>query len=165
MPARVPAFAGGKPIFDQFLTFGEPVIGEDEISEVVATLRSKWIGLGNKTSQFENRFGRFVQSKEMIALNSCTSALFIALKMLDLPQGSEVLVPSMTFCATANAVELCGYRPVFMDCNSKTFCVGTREIEERFNSKTRAVIVVHFGGYPPMAPWDSEGPLWDPEGP
>ncbi len=148
MPARVPAFAGGKPIFKKFLTFGEPVIGEDEINEVVSTLRSKWIGLGKKTYQFENEFSAFVQCEEMIALNSCTSALFIALKMLGLPKGSEVLVPSMTFCAAANAVELCGYHPVFMDCEQQTYCVGVREIQERVSAKTRAVIVVHFGGYP-----------------
>ncbi|MFQ5443919.1 MAG: DegT/DnrJ/EryC1/StrS family aminotransferase, partial [Nitrospinales bacterium] len=114
---RTPALAGGKPVFDKFLTFGAPQIEEEEINEMVKTLRSKWIGLGTKTAKFEKEFSAFVECEEMIALNSCTAGLHIALKLLDLPIGSEVLVPSMTFCSTANVVELCNYRPVFMDCD------------------------------------------------
>jgi dTDP-4-amino-4,6-dideoxygalactose transaminase len=145
---RIPAYAGGKPIFDDLLMFGEPFIGEEEIEEMVNTLRSKWLGLGRKTQQFEKAFSAFVKCEEMIALNSCTAGLHIALKLLDLPPGSEALVPSMTFCSTANVVELCNYRPVFMDCDPITRCVGVKEIEARLSPSTRVVIVVHFAGYP-----------------
>lgn len=145
---RIPAVAGGRPVFDEFLTFGVPQIEEEEIDEMVKTLRSKWIGLGGKTAQFEREFSAYVQCDEMIALNSCTAGLHIALKLLNLPAGSEVLVPSMTFCSTANVAELCDYRVTFMDCDPKTRCVGVKEIEARLSASTRAVIVVHFAGYP-----------------
>ena len=145
---RIPACAGGESFFDKLLVFGEPLIQEDEIKEMMDTLRSRWIGLGDKTIQFEEAFGAFTRSEGMIALSSCTAGLHIALQLFDLPRGSEILVPSMTFCSAVNMVELSNYRPVFADCDPTTRCMGAREIESRLTPSIRAVMIVHFAGHP-----------------
>src|SRR3989344_299199 len=98
-----------------FLVFGSPLIERPEIDEVVATLESGWIGTGPKTHKFEEEFKKYVGTEHAVALNSCTAALHLSLKVLGVGLGDEVIVPAMTFAATANTVIHCGATPVFAD--------------------------------------------------
>src|SRR5215471_21762019 len=97
----VPAVHGGSMTRESFLPFGAPVIGEEEIEEVVATLRSGWIGTGPKCWRFENQIAEYVGVEHVITVSSCTAALHLALLAAGIGPGDEVLVPALTFAATA----------------------------------------------------------------
>jgi len=133
---------------DDFLVFGSPLIEEPEIAEVVACLRSGWIGSGPRVALFEERFREYKQAEHALALNSCTAALHLSLAALAVGPGSEVLVPSMTFVATANAVVHTGARPVLVDCERDTQNIDPEQIEAAITPRTRAIVVVHFAGRP-----------------
>jgi dTDP-4-amino-4,6-dideoxygalactose transaminase len=133
---------------DDFLVFGSPLIEEPEIAEVVACLRSGWIGSGPRVALFEERFREYKQAEHALALNSCTAALHLSLAALAVGPGSEVLVPSMTFVATANAVVHAGARPVLVDCERDTQNIDPAQIEAAITPRTRAIVVVHFAGRP-----------------
>jgi len=100
---------------DNFLIFGSPVIGEEEIAEVVDSLRSGWIGTGPKVHRFEQRLAEYVDVPQCRCVSSCTAALILSLQVLGIGPGDEVLVPAMTFVASANAVEHAGATPVLVD--------------------------------------------------
>lgn len=138
----------GRPPRDEYLVFGSPQIGEEEIEEVLATLRSAWIGTGPRVARFEADFGTYVGAGHAVALNSCTAGLHLAMKALRLRPGDEVIVPAMTFAATANAVVHAGARPVLADVDRETMCLTPEAIEERITPRTRAVVPVHFAGRP-----------------
>ena len=133
---------------DSYLVFGSPQLLEDEIDEVVATLRSAWIGTGPRVARFEQGFGAYVGADHAVAVSSCTAALHLSMIALDLAPGDEVIVPAMTFAATANAVVHAGGRPVLADVDRETMCLTPEEIEGRLTERTRAVIPVHFAGRP-----------------
>src|SRR5947209_19378856 len=101
---------------DEFLIFGRPVIDEPEIAEVVASLRSGWVGTGPKVERFERMLEEYIGVEHVRCLSSCTAGLILSLRALGVGPGDEVLVPTMTFVATANAVEQVGARPVLVDC-------------------------------------------------
>src|SRR6516164_2194199 len=105
---------------DSFLVFGSPVIGEDEIAEVVDSLRSGWVGTGPKVHKFEAMVADYVGSPQCRCVSSCTAALTLAMQALGVGAGDEVLVPAMTFVASANAVEHAGATPVLVDAESET---------------------------------------------
>ena len=109
---------------DDFLIFGSPFIEQPEIDEVVDTLKSGWLGTGPKVAQFELLFKEYTGSKYALALNSCTAALHLSLLTLNLKSDDEVIVPTMTFSATANAVIHSGANPVFVDCEKRTSNIG-----------------------------------------
>src|SRR6185369_10361815 len=98
-----------------FLPYALPLIGEDEIAEVVDTLRSGWLSTGPKVKRFEQDFASYAGAAHAIAVSSCTAALHIALTAIGVKPGDEVIVPTMTFCATANVVAHLGARPVLVD--------------------------------------------------
>ena len=131
-----------------YLVFGSPALGEEEIAEVVATLRSGWIGTGPRVQRFERAFAEYVDSSHAIAVSSCTAALHLALLALGVGPGDEVIVPAMTFAATANVVVHVGARPVFADVDRTTLCLDPEEATRRVTTRTRAIIPVHFGGRP-----------------
>jgi len=131
-----------------FLVFGSPLIEEAEINEVVQSMRSGWIGTGPKVHQFETMFSRYKGVKHALALNSCTAALHLSLNVIGIQSGDEVIVPTMTFAATANAVIHSGGIPVLADCEKDSMNIDPAELEKKINSKTKAVIVVHFAGRP-----------------
>lgn len=133
---------------DAFLPFGEPSITEEEIDEVVATLRSRWIGTGAKTQRFESDFARYVSATHAVSVSSCTAALHLSLLAAGCGPGDDVVVPSLTFAATANAVVHAGANPVLCDVDAQTFNATVGTIERALTPKTKAVIVVHFGGEP-----------------
>ncbi len=133
---------------DEFLVFGEPVIGEEEIAEVVDTLRSGWIGTGPKVARFEAMLAEYLEVPFCRCVSSCTAALFLTLRALGVGTGDEVLVPAITFVASANAVELTGARPVLVDCVPGTGLVDLDAAEASITPRTRAILPVHLAGRP-----------------
>ena len=129
-----------------FLIFGSPLIERAEINEVVATLESGWIGTGPKTHAFENAFRKYIGSRYAIALSSCTAALHLALKVIGVGPGDEVIVPSMTFAASANVIVHCGATPVFVDCECSTMNIDPEDIKRKITKRTKAIIAVHMAG-------------------
>jgi dTDP-4-amino-4,6-dideoxygalactose transaminase len=131
---------------DNFLVFGSPLIEEEEIEEVTKTLRSGWLGTGPKAHQFEEIFKEYKGSRFAMALNSCTAALHLSMCAIGINPGDEVIVPTMTFAATANAVIHAGGRPVFADCEKDSMNIDPSDIERKITSKTKAIVPVHFAG-------------------
>jgi dTDP-4-amino-4,6-dideoxygalactose transaminase len=133
---------------EDFLGFGAPLIEQPEIDEVVACLRSGWIGTGPRVARFEEAFRAYKDVEHAVALNSCTAALHLAIAALGVGPGDEVIVPTMTFVATSNAVIHAGATPVLVDCEPHTLNVDPAALEAAITPRTRAAIVVHFGGRP-----------------
>lgn len=142
------AINGGKPIRDSFLVFGAPDIKEPEIKEVERTLRSGWLGTGPKTHKFEEDFKKYIGCKHALALNSCTAGLHLALNVIGVGPGDEVITTPMTFASTANVIVHQGARPVFVDIERDTMNIDPDKIEEAITPKTKAIIPVHVAGRP-----------------
>jgi dTDP-4-amino-4,6-dideoxygalactose transaminase len=143
-----PAIEGGRPVREDFLIFGSPDIRDEEISEVVATLRSGWIGTGPRVGRFEEAFRRYIGARHAVAVNSCTAGLHLSLIALGIRPGDEVITTPMTFASTANVIHHVGARPVFVDCRRDTLCIDPDAVEAAVTERTRAVIPVHFAGRP-----------------
>lgn len=131
-----------------FLVFGSPLIEQPEIDEVVNSLKSGWLGTGPKVHKFEEMFTKYKGVKYAMALNSCTAALHLSLLAIGIKPGDEVIVPTMTFCSTANVVIHVGAKPVFADCKKDTMNIDPEDIERKITSKTKAIIPVHMAGRP-----------------
>ena len=132
----------------EFLMFAPPSIGEEEIAEVVDTLRSGWITTGPKTARFEEEFARFLGAPGALALNSCTAGLHAALVTLGVGPGDEVITSPLTFAASANVIEHVRARPVFADVDPVTLQMDPERVAAAVTPRTRAIIIVHFGGHP-----------------
>jgi perosamine synthetase len=130
------------------LPFHTPDIGDEEIGEVLNVLRSGWLTTGPKAREFEREFAAMVGAKHAVAVNSCTAALHLALEAAGVREGDEVLVPTMTFAATAEVVTYFKARPVLIDCVPDTLNLDTHRLEEVITDKTKAIIPVHFAGHP-----------------
>lgn len=133
---------------NDFLPFHRSDIGEEEVSEVLEVLRSGWLTTGPKVREFEREFAAMVGAEHAIAVNSCTAALHLALEAAGVNEGDEVLVPTMTFAATAEVVTYFKARPVLIDCVQDTLNLNTEGIQQAITDKTRAIIPVHFAGHP-----------------
>lgn len=131
-----------------FLPFSPPSIGEDEIEEVVDTLRSDWITTGPKTKRFEEAFRERLGSPAALALNSCTAALHLGLAALGVGKGDEVITTTMTFAASVNIIEHLGGRPVLVDVEPDTLNIDPAQVEEKITTRTKAILPVHFAGHP-----------------
>jgi dTDP-4-amino-4,6-dideoxygalactose transaminase len=136
------------PMRDEFLVFGSPVIGEAEIAEVVDCLRSGWIGTGPKVQRFERMLEDYVAVPSVRCVSSCTAALILGMKALGIGPGDEVIVPSMTFVASANAVEHTGARPVLVDCEPGSGLIDLAAAEAAVGPRTKAIMPVHLAGRP-----------------
>ena len=139
---------GTPPVRDDFLVFGAPDLGEEEIAEVVASMRAGWVGTGPKVTQFERMLAAYVGVEHVRCLSSCTAALILSLRTLDLEPGAEVLVPAMTFVASANAVEEAGATPVLVDSEPETGLIDLDAAEAAVTERTRAIMPVHLAGRP-----------------
>lgn len=128
------------------VAFAKPYIGKKEIKAVTRVLSSGWLTMGLETIDFENEFAKFVKAKHAIAVNSCTSALFLSLKALDIKKGDEVIVPSFTFASTANVIVHCGAKPVFVDIKPEDFNIDPKSVSEKMSKKTKVIMPVHFAG-------------------
>jgi perosamine synthetase len=126
----------------------KPSMTEEEIDAVAGVLRSGWIGLGPKTAEFEAKFAEFIGTKHAVAVNSCTAALDLALKLLDVNHGHEVIVPTMTFVSTAHCVAYRLAMPVFADVDPHTLAIDLEDVRRKITSRTRAIIPVHYSGRP-----------------
>lgn len=133
---------------NRFVQFHLPEIGDEEISSVVETLRSGWLTTGQKAKQFEEQFAKTVGAQHAIATNSGTAALHLALEAVGVKEGDEVIVPTMTFAATAEVVQYLKARPVLVDCQSGTLNLDPERVEWAVTPRTKAIIPVHFGGHP-----------------
>lgn len=129
------------------ISFHVPSIGEEEIAEVVDTLRSGWLTTGRRTEQFEREFREYVGAPHALAVNSCTAALHLALISLGIGSGDEVITTPLTFCATVNAILHVGATPVLADIGPDGN-LDVRSVEERITRRTRAILPVHFAGLP-----------------
>jgi dTDP-4-amino-4,6-dideoxygalactose transaminase len=133
---------------ESFLIFGSPLIGEDEIAEVVDSLRSGWVGTGPKVQRFETMLSDYVGVPYCRCVSSCTAALILSMQVLGIGPGDEVLVPAMTFVASANAVEHAGATPVLVDSVAGTGLVDLDRAEAAVTPRTRAIMPVHLAGRP-----------------
>ena len=133
---------------ENFLIFGSPTIGDAEIAEVVDSLRSGWVGTGPKVHRFESMLSEYVGAPHARCLASCTAALTLSLKVLDIGPGDEVLVPAMTFVASANAVEHAGATPVLIDSEPGHGLIDLDAAEAAITPRTRAIMPVHLAGRP-----------------
>jgi dTDP-4-amino-4,6-dideoxygalactose transaminase len=127
---------------------GEPQILDDEIEEVVACLRSGWIGTGPRVAQFERDFAVFKRTSYVAALGSCSAALQLSLLCAGIEPGDEVITSAMTFCGAVNAIVHAGARPVPADVDPRTLNLDARDVEARITPRTRAIVPVHFAGRP-----------------
>jgi dTDP-4-amino-4,6-dideoxygalactose transaminase len=139
---------GGVSPREDFLVFGSPLIGEEEIAEVVDCLRSGWIGTGPKVHRFERMLEDYIGVSSVRCTSSCTAALILGMKALGVGPGDEVIVPSMTFVASANAVEHAGARPVLVDCEPDTGLIDLDAAEAAICERTKAIMPVHLAGRP-----------------
>jgi dTDP-4-amino-4,6-dideoxygalactose transaminase len=124
-------------------------LGKEEEEEVLRVLRSKWLSTGPVTERFEKAYSRYLGGGFSLAVSNGTAALHLALACLDLKKGDEVILPSLTFVATANAVLYVGGKPIFADIvSTDDFNISHEEIEKKVSKRTKAVVVMHYGGYP-----------------
>jgi len=142
------AIEGGKPIRETLLPYGHQWLDEDDIAAVVQALRSDWLTTGPKVEEFEKVFADTVGAKEGVTVSSGTAALHAAMYAIGIDPGDEVIVPAMTFAATANCVVFQGGTPVFADVDSNTILIDPAQVEAKITPRTKAIIAVDYTGQP-----------------
>jgi perosamine synthetase len=130
------------------IPLAKPILGRGELRSLKRVLKSGNLAQGPEVAAFEIEFGALIEAENVVALNSGTSALHVALLSLGIGPGDEVIVPSFTFAATANVVALCGAIPIFVDIESSTMNIDPSKIIDKINSRTKAIIAVHLFGLP-----------------
>lgn len=131
---------------NKFIPFAQPLFGKEEKKEVLAALDSGWVTLGPRTHQFESDFSAYIGSKYAVALSSCTAGIYLTLLALGIGKGDEVITTILTFAAGANPIVQLGATPVFVDVEEKTLNIDVSKIEEKITKKTKAILVMHYGG-------------------
>lgn len=132
----------------KFIPFALPLTGSAEKKEVCLAIDSGWITLGPRTKQFEEDFAKYINVPHAVALTSCTAAIQLALIVAGVGPGDEVITTSFTFAATSNAIVHVGARPVLVDVLPDSYNIDPSKIEAKITKKTKAIIIVHYGGYP-----------------
>ena len=145
---QYPAAAGGPAVRATLLPYGRPQVHEDDIDAVVSVLRSDWLTTGPAVDAFEEAVRSSVGAQRAVAVSSGTAALHAAMHALGVGPGDEVIVPPLTFIATANAVLFAGGTPVFADVDRETLLLDPAEAAARITPRTRAVIAVDYAGQP-----------------
>ncbi|CAG0959067.1 UDP-4-amino-4-deoxy-L-arabinose-oxoglutarate aminotransferase [Planctomycetaceae bacterium] len=133
---------------DTFLAFSPPSLGQEEIDEVIDTLRSDWITTGPKVKRFEQEFAQFIGAPAALALSSATDAMQVALAALGIGPGDEVITTPMTFCSTVHVIEHVGARPVLVDVAPDTLTIDPAQVERAVTAHTKAILPVHLYGHP-----------------
>lgn len=129
-----------------YIPFHKPYVGKEEIDAVTRVIRSGLIGSGPFVKRFEHLFGTYVGSEHAIAVNSCTSALHLALLATEIGPGDEVITSAVTFSSTVNAIIYTGATPVLIDVNEDNLCMNVHLVEKEITSRTKAIIAVHYAG-------------------
>ncbi len=142
------AIEGGRPVRETVLPYGRQSLDEEDIKAVTAVLRSDWLTTGPKVGEFEEAFASAVGAPHAVAVSSGTAALHAAVYALGIGPGDEVIVPAMTFAATANCVVYQGGTPVFADVDRETLLLDPAQVEKKITPRTRAVIAVDYAGQP-----------------
>lgn len=135
-------------IMKDFIPFYKADITKSDIDGVVDALESGWISKGPKVIEFEGKIASFLSTENVVSCSSGTSALHLSLLSMGIGPGDEVIVPSFTFCSSVNVILHVGAKPVFVDINEEDFCININEVKSRINNRTKAIIAVHFAGYP-----------------
>jgi len=124
----------------------KPSLGEEELNQLREIFKTGWIGLGPKTEEFEEKFSSYIGVKHAVALNSCTAALHLALKVMEV-EGSEVITTPMTFVSTNHAILYNKAIPVFADIEEDSLNIDVSFIKEKISKQTKAIMVMHYGGH------------------
>jgi perosamine synthetase len=150
MPSVVETLAvdGGTPVRAELLPYGRQCIGEDDVEAVVDVLRSAWLTTGPTVGQFEASFARAVAAREAVAISNGTAALHAAMFALNVKAGDEIIVPALTFAATANCVIYQGGTPVFADVDDYSLLIDPVSIEQHLTPRSKAIIAVDYTGQP-----------------
>jgi perosamine synthetase len=125
----------------------KPSLGKEELKAIGEVLKSGWLGLGPKTEEFEKRFAEYTGVKYAIAVNSCTEALHLAIRALGIKEG-EVITTPITFVSAVHAIKYSNLKPVFADVQESNLNINPESIIKNVNSKTKIIIVTHYGGHP-----------------
>jgi len=133
---------------NDYIVFGSPSIGQEEIDEVVDSMRTGWIGTGPKVTRFEESVRAYVGAQYGVALNSCTAGMHLSLLAFGIGPGDEVITTPLSFCATANVIIHAGATPIFVDVDGATMNIDHALIERAITPKTKAIMPVHFAGRP-----------------
>jgi perosamine synthetase len=142
------AVKGGTPVRQTMLPYGQQWLDEDDISAVADVLRSDWLTTGPKVAEFEQAFAELVGANEAVGVSNGTAALHAAVYALEVGPRDEVIVPAMTFAATANCVVFQGGVPVFADVDAESLLIGPSQAEAKITARTRAIIAVDYAGQP-----------------
>ena len=133
---------------DRIIPISVTWIGKDELQAIKRVLLSRWLGQGPEVEEFERRFAKYIGTKSAVAVSSGTAALHLALLACDIGPEDEVIVPTFTYVATANAVLHAGARPIFVDLNPHTYSIDPIGVKKALTRRTKAVIPVHYAGQP-----------------
>ncbi|MBP8301731.1 MAG: aminotransferase class I/II-fold pyridoxal phosphate-dependent enzyme, partial [Planctomycetes bacterium] len=131
---------------NSYLVFGQPLLEQPEIDEVLACMKSAWLGTGPKVAEFEKRVAAYKGVPHALALNSCTAGLHLACLILGLQPGDEVITTPMTFCASVNAIVHAGATPVLADVDPLTMNMDPEQVRRKITPRTKALLPVHFAG-------------------
>ncbi len=123
-----------------------PSLGEEELAEILKVFRTRWLGMGAVVEEFEGALKGYLGARNVVAVNTGTSALHISLNSMGIGEGDEVILPSLTFVASVQAVLACGSRPVFCDVYPETLTISVEDVYKRLTRRTRAIMPVHYGG-------------------
>jgi perosamine synthetase len=148
MAIEKPAIEGGVPVRDGILPYATQWIGQEEIDAVVGVLKSDWLTGGPKIGEFEREFAAYIGAGNVVAVNSCTSALNLSVLVAGVGPGDEVITTPMSFIATTFAIIHAGAKPVFTDIREDTFNMDESDIEHRVTERTKAILPMHYGGNP-----------------
>ena len=133
---------------EEYIVFGSPHIEEQDIREVVDSLHSGWLSTGPKVAKFEKMFADYIGSSYACAVSSCTAGLHLALLVVGVEQGDEVITSPMTFAATANVIEHLGARPIFVDIERSSMNIDVGQIPSKITRRTKVILPIHFAGRP-----------------
>ncbi len=142
------AIDGGTPVRQHMLPYGHQTIGEEDFRAVLDALSSDWLTTGPKVREFEQAFARYVDAGEAVVVNSGTAALHAAMHALGIGPGDDVIVPALTFVASANCVLYQGATPVFADVEPDTLLIDCADVAAKITARTRAIIAVDYAGQP-----------------
>lgn len=126
----------------------KPYIGEEELKNIEGVFEREWLGLGPLVNEFEDRWTEKFSTSDSVGLNSCTAALHLAINAYGFKEGSEVLVPAITFVSSAHAILYNKLKPVFVDVNPDTLCISIEDLQRKLSSNSVAILPVHMGGHP-----------------